>query len=49
MRRALAVAGTRGAGIGSALLEQAIGHARGSGCRRITLLTDGDTFDAQRF
>ncbi|MCM2331118.1 AraC family transcriptional regulator, regulatory protein of adaptative response / methylated-DNA-[protein]-cysteine methyltransferase [Geopseudomonas sagittaria] len=42
-------AGARGAGLGSALLEYAIGHARDSGCRRITLLTDGDNAAAQRF
>lgn len=41
--------GARGAGIGSALLEQAITHARDSGCRRITLLTDDDNAAAQRF
>ncbi|MNY66030.1 putative phosphinothricin acetyltransferase YwnH [compost metagenome] len=40
--------GARGTGIGSALLEQAIAHARDSGCRRITLLTDGDNAAAQR-
>ncbi len=42
-------AGARGAGVGSALLEQAIAHAREIGCRRITLLTDGDNAAAQRF
>lgn len=42
-------AGARDSGIGSALLEHAIGHARASGCRRITLLTDGDNLAAQRF
>ena len=39
----------RGTGVGSALLEQAIAHARESGCGRITLLTDADNLDAQRF
>ncbi|MCQ4345961.1 GNAT family N-acetyltransferase [Pseudomonas stutzeri] len=39
----------RGRGLGSALLESAIGHARSCGCRRITLLTDGDNLAAQRF
>lgn len=39
----------RGAGTGSALLEHAIAHARASGCRRITLLTDADNLAAQRF
>ena len=40
---------TRGAGLGSALLEAAIAHAQNRGCRRITLLTDGDNLAAQRF
>ncbi|MGZ5001415.1 MAG: GNAT family N-acetyltransferase [Methylomonas sp.] len=39
----------RGSGIGSRLVEAAIGHARHSGCRRITLLTDQDNQRAQRF
>lgn len=42
-------AGARGTGVGSTLLEYAIGHARDSGCQRITLLTDGDNVAAQRF
>ncbi len=42
-------AGARGRGLGSALLEHAIAHARASGCRRITLLTDDDNAAAQRF
>lgn len=42
-------AGARGNGLGSALLEYAIDHAREVGCRRITLLTDGDNAAAQRF
>lgn len=42
-------ADARGSGVGSALLEYAIGHARDHGCRRITLLTDGDNAAAQRF
>lgn len=42
-------ADARGRGLGSALLEQAIAHARDSGCRRITLLTDGDNTAGQRF
>ena len=42
-------AGARGAGLGSALLERAIAHARERGCRRITLLTDADNAAAQRF
>lgn len=39
----------RGAGLGSALLQAAIVHAQRRGCRRITLLTDGDNLAAQRF
>lgn len=39
----------RGAGVGSALLGEAIAFARRSGCRRITLLTDGDNEAARRF
>ncbi|MOA67342.1 putative acetyltransferase [compost metagenome] len=42
-------AAARGAGVGSALLEQAIAHAREIGCRRLTLLTDADNLAAQRF
>ncbi|MBV2134337.1 GNAT family N-acetyltransferase [Pseudomonas sp. MAP12] len=42
-------AATRGAGVGSALLERAIAHAREIGCRRLTLLTDADNLAAQRF
>lgn len=42
-------AGARDAGLGSALLAAAIAHAEGRGCRRITLLTDGDNQAAQRF
>ena len=42
-------AAARGAGFGSVLLEQAIGHARKRGCKRITLLTDADNAAAQRF
>lgn len=42
-------AGARGAGLGSTLLEAAIAHAERRGCRRITLLTDGDNLAAQRF
>lgn len=39
----------RSLGLGSALLEHAIDHARRQGCRRITLLTDAHNLDAQRF
>jgi GNAT superfamily N-acetyltransferase len=39
----------RGTGVGSQLLDAALQFARGQGCRRITLLTDGDNFPAQRF
>ncbi|MBI4800755.1 MAG: GNAT family N-acetyltransferase [Desulfarculus sp.] len=38
----------RGCGLGSRLLASAIEHARGQGCLRLTLLTDGDNVDAQR-
>jgi GNAT superfamily N-acetyltransferase len=39
----------RGRGLGTALLKHAIAYARAQGCRRLTLLTDGDNLDAQRF
>jgi len=39
----------RNGGTGSLLLQAAIDHARAVGCRRITLLTDGDNLPAQRF
>lgn len=39
----------RGRGTGGLLLEAAIRHARDSGCRRLTLLTDADNTAAQRF
>ena len=39
----------RGRGVGGCLLEAAIAHARASGCRRLTLLTDADNAGAQRF
>jgi len=39
----------RGRGTGSRLLRYAREHARLSGCLRITLLTDDDNIDAQRF
>lgn len=42
-------AAARGSGVGSRLLDGAIAHARAVGCRRITLLTDGDNHAAQRF
>ena len=40
---------TRGAGVGSQLLDQAISFARAQGCKRITLLTDRANEPAQRF
>lgn len=42
-------ASQRGSGLGSQLLQAAVEHAKSRGCRRITLLTDGDNHDAQRF
>ena len=39
----------RDRGAGTRLLSDAIEHARRSGCLRITLLTDDDNVDAQRF
>ena len=41
--------GARGRGIGHQLLTSAIAHARAAGSARITLLTDTDNVDAQRF
>lgn len=39
----------RNSGAGRALLDAAIARAEANGCRRITLLTDGDNKAAQRF
>jgi GNAT superfamily N-acetyltransferase len=39
----------RGGGIGTQLLQAAIGHARSAGCKRITLLTDQSNEIAQQF
>lgn len=39
----------RDSGVGSALLEHALAFAQQHGCRRITLLTDGDNLNAQQF
>lgn len=39
----------RGRGVGSHLLTAAIAFARSQGCRRLTLLTDGDNGAAQDF
>ena len=39
----------RGSGLGSRLLQQAIGYARERGCARLTLLTDRVNIAAQRF
>lgn len=41
--------GTRGSGVGSLLLQQAVQIARSNGCKRITLLTDQSNELAQRF
>ena len=43
------VADHRNTGIGSQLLNAALQFAKRNGCRRITLLTDADNEDAQRF
>lgn len=42
-------ASARGRGIGQQLLTAALATATAAGCRRITLLTDGDNLAAQRF
>ena len=39
----------RGKGVGSALLTYAVAYAREKGCRRVTLLSDGDNESAHRF
>jgi len=39
----------RGTGVGSLLLAQAQELARNNACRRLTLLTDAENLDAQRF
>ena len=39
----------RGKGVGSLLLQHAVEWARSQGCKRITLLTDGDNEEAKRF
>jgi GNAT superfamily N-acetyltransferase len=39
----------RGRGIGDALLQHAIHHAKARGCKRITLLTDQTNLAAQHF
>jgi len=39
----------RSKGIGSVLIHEAIAYAQSVGCRRITLLTDGDNIPAHRF
>lgn len=41
--------GHRGQGLGRQLVEAAQAAARAHGCRRITLLTDGDNLRAQAF
>ncbi len=40
---------TRGQGVGTQLLKQAIAFAKANGCLRITLLTDADNHVAQAF
>jgi GNAT superfamily N-acetyltransferase len=39
----------RGSGVGAKLLTYAIEFAKEKGCKRLTLLTDKDNLDAQRF
>jgi ribosomal protein S18 acetylase RimI-like enzyme len=39
----------RNCGLGTRLLDAAVGYAKQNGCRRITLLTDADNLSAQRF
>lgn len=39
----------RGAGIGEALVQEAIARAAGAGCSLVQLTTDGTRLDAQRF
>jgi len=39
----------RGLGLGSRLLEHAVAFALQNGCRRLSLLTDADNLQAQRF
>ena len=39
----------RGSGLGKRLLEAAVAHCRTAGCKRITLLTDGDNARAHAF
>ena len=40
---------SRSKGIGSKLINHAIHHAKNKNCKRITLLTDADNFNAQDF
>lgn len=40
---------SRGTGVGTRLIEEAVRYARARDCKRITLLTDGDNGAAQRF
>jgi GNAT superfamily N-acetyltransferase len=39
----------RGSGVGAKLLTYAIEFAKEKGCKRLTLLTDKDNLNAQRF
>ena len=39
----------RGSGLGKRLVEAAVAHCRKVGCKRITLLTDGDNARAHAF
>ena len=39
----------RGSGLGTRLVEAAVDHCRKAGCKRVTLLTDGDNERAHAF
>ena len=39
----------RGSGLGTRLVEAAVAHCRKAGCKRVTLLTDGDNDRAHAF
>lgn len=45
----LVAADQRNSGVGSQLMKKAIAFAKDNGCQRLTLLTDSENLDAQRF